>query len=402
MQLEKNHNTCIQFIFCCALLSLEMIIFLSNDMFLPAVHEIATKFTINQATAQQSVTLWFIGSAMIQLMSGPLDERFGHKKTLIAGILNFTLASLMCFYATNYTIFSIGRFFEGASVGLILTAGYSLIHETNSSIKAIKTISIMRAFSIIPAAIGPTIGAIFISFFNWQSMFLWFTLLSFCLAIIFYFYTPPCKQNLSTTINIKQIISSYLRMFKTKKMMGYAISSTFILMLLVFWIVESVKIIIQHNQQSIKTYGIIQCSVALMLSVGSMFAAKISKSANLKLSIASILSINFLCMTLGYALLRIFKIPISFSAILVGITFLCSGTISEILNRLAIESSPESVGMSNSFIIAVRSIGASVACLIGGLVLINMQTFFAISSIYTFISLIIFIQYKKVTLKEIS
>lgn len=400
MRSQENNDALVQLIFFSALLAIEMIIFLSNDMFLPAVNEIAEKFTISIATAQQSVTLWFAGSAILQLLSGPLDERFGHKKTLIAGILNFSLASLLCFYAEDYTAFSIGRFLEGASVGLILTAGYSLIHETNNSVTAIKIISIMRAFSIIPAAIGPTVGGVFLSYFDWRLMFLWFGLLSFFAVGVLYFYTPKCEQKLIPALKIKEISSSYMRMLKAKKMIGYTICSTLIFMLLVFWIVESVRIIIDHEQESIKMYGIIQCSVALMLSVGSMFAGRIGRASNLKLTISTILGIKFLFMLAGYLLLKMVDAPIQFSAIFVGAIFLLSGVVSEIINRLAIEHSPESVTMSNAFIIAVRAAGGAIACVNSSFFTIDMKTFFAISAVYTIMSFIIFASHKEIALKH--
>src|ERR671922_689178 len=69
---------------------------LSIDMFLPSLPAMTVAFGSDAATAQLTVTLFLAGLAVSQLLWGPLSDRFGRRRVLLAGLTLYALAGTAC------------------------------------------------------------------------------------------------------------------------------------------------------------------------------------------------------------------------------------------------------------------------------------------------------------------
>ena len=71
------------------------------DLYLPAFSELAKRFSTTTAQVSLTVSSYFIGMAIGQILYGPLLDRFGRKLPLYAGLLIFIAASLACIAAQS-------------------------------------------------------------------------------------------------------------------------------------------------------------------------------------------------------------------------------------------------------------------------------------------------------------
>src|SRR5882757_6472210 len=85
------------------------------DLYLPAFAQIANDFKTNTATISLSVSSYFIGMAIGQILYGPFLDRYGRKRPLYVGLLIFMLASVGCMQAWNVTSLITFRFFQALS-----------------------------------------------------------------------------------------------------------------------------------------------------------------------------------------------------------------------------------------------------------------------------------------------
>ena len=65
------------FIFPVLLMSYEMVSYLSNDAYLPALPQIMYDLATTHRFTQLTLTSFYIGGALTQLFIGPVSERFG-------------------------------------------------------------------------------------------------------------------------------------------------------------------------------------------------------------------------------------------------------------------------------------------------------------------------------------
>ncbi len=99
-----------------ALIFYEVTNYLATDMYIPALPNIMQDFHANAYTAQLTLTVWFIGSASMQLLIGPLADHYGRRPILFCGAFVFILSTLSCVLASNMNMLLVARFFQGSAI----------------------------------------------------------------------------------------------------------------------------------------------------------------------------------------------------------------------------------------------------------------------------------------------
>ena len=88
------------------LVLLEIVVYLSQDMYLPALPRVQHSFGVGQSAAQLSIAAWSLGAALVQLLAGPLSDRLGRRAMLLAGVVAFVLASAACALGGGFAVFA--------------------------------------------------------------------------------------------------------------------------------------------------------------------------------------------------------------------------------------------------------------------------------------------------------
>ena len=164
--------------------------YLANDMYLPALPQITTDLFTTVHTAQQTLTVFFLGAASLQLFLGPLSDRLGRRPIFFAGGFIFILSTAFCMLATHIHTLLIARFFQGCAVCFIVTAGYSTIHEIYDHIKAIQILAIMASITVIAPAFGPLLGSLVLHWGSWRWIF-GLLLIWACIALLALWFLMP-------------------------------------------------------------------------------------------------------------------------------------------------------------------------------------------------------------------
>src|SRR5260221_3112009 len=82
------------------------------DLYLPAFASIASDFKTNTATVSLSVSSYFIGMAIGQILYGPFLDRYGRKRPLYIGLFIFIFTSVGCMLSWNVSSLVAFRFFQ--------------------------------------------------------------------------------------------------------------------------------------------------------------------------------------------------------------------------------------------------------------------------------------------------
>jgi EmrB/QacA subfamily drug resistance transporter len=116
-----------------------------------------------------SYTLAFAG---LLITFGAIGDRIGHKRVLVAGMVVFTLGSLVSAYAQNPGELIIGRIVMGIGGSAIMPATLAVITHVFEPNERPKAIGIWGGSVGLGAAIGPVVGGSLIEHFWWGSVFL--------------------------------------------------------------------------------------------------------------------------------------------------------------------------------------------------------------------------------------
>jgi DHA1 family bicyclomycin/chloramphenicol resistance-like MFS transporter len=145
--------------------------FAALHMVVPALPLLASVFDRGPAQVQLVLTLYFLGIAVGQLVYGPVSDRFGRRRVLIAGLLLFLGGTVLCGWAQSLPMLLAGRVAQavGACAGLVL--GRAIIRDVYDREGSARGIAlVMMAMSLAPA-VSPAIGAFITEWFGWRAMF---------------------------------------------------------------------------------------------------------------------------------------------------------------------------------------------------------------------------------------
>lgn len=84
----------------------------SIDMYLPGFTDIAKTFNTPVSKVALSLSSFFVGMGIGQLLYGPLLDRFGRKSPLYVGLLIYCLASVGCAFAPSIDVLIALRFVQ--------------------------------------------------------------------------------------------------------------------------------------------------------------------------------------------------------------------------------------------------------------------------------------------------
>jgi DHA1 family bicyclomycin/chloramphenicol resistance-like MFS transporter len=144
---------------------------LSTDMYLPAFPAIEAELGRGWGGVQATLSAWFLGLAVGQLVQGTLADRLGRRRPLIIGTAVYTLASIGCALASDMAMLSLFRCvaaFGGAASAVIPRA---MVRDLATGLAAARLMS--RLMLVMGAApiLAPSLGGLLLEAGGWRSIF---------------------------------------------------------------------------------------------------------------------------------------------------------------------------------------------------------------------------------------
>ncbi len=179
---------------------------LAQVIIVPALPDLGIIFSSDYRTIQLSVSAFSIGAAIVNLIAGPLSDRFGRRPIAIGFFIIFILSSLGSYFSENIYIFLLFRFFQASSAaGMVLAR--VIVGDIYSGSKATVMFGYISTIMAIGPLIGPLLGGLISDYFGSMQIFNFLTILGLMLfGLILY---DLDETNLNRSPNMLSQIKSY-------------------------------------------------------------------------------------------------------------------------------------------------------------------------------------------------
>src|SRR4051812_43641983 len=117
------------------------------------------------------VSSYAVANVIILPLTAWLGERFGKKRYFIFSLVAFTLASILCGFATNLPMLVVSRVLQGLGGGGLLAKAQSILFETFPREEQAMAQGFFGAIVIAGPAIGPTLGGYLVTNVDWRWIF---------------------------------------------------------------------------------------------------------------------------------------------------------------------------------------------------------------------------------------
>lgn len=160
---------------------------LATDLYLPSLPHIARHFGAAPAAVQQTLSLFVLGFALLQLVSGPLSDRFGRRPVLISGLILYALASLACVFAPTLEVLVAGRFLQAIGCCTVVVVARAMVHDIYPDAEGAHVLARISTFYALAPLLGPLLGAYLQVSHGWRAAFVVYSLAGGLLTAIAYF-----------------------------------------------------------------------------------------------------------------------------------------------------------------------------------------------------------------------
>lgn len=187
----------------CVLALLSIFPPLATDMYLSAIGELAVALDASHAAAELSLSLFFLGLCVGQLLIGPLIDAYGRKLPLLLGAGLFVMTSIGLLIVRDVHIFNALRFLQaiGACAGMVV--GRVIVMDLYEGRKAAKVLTILVMLMTLGPILAPFLGSLLLGAFGWESIFVVLVLigvLAFVLVAAIIPETLPVSKRRSGTV----------------------------------------------------------------------------------------------------------------------------------------------------------------------------------------------------------
>ena len=184
---------------------------LSMAIYAPAMPELVRAFTTTDAAIKASLSFYFGGFAVAQLLAGAASDAFGRRPSSFVFLSIYLAGGMLACFAPSVEWLLAGRLVQGIGASVGMTVARAIVRDQFTGVEAARIMNFIGMILGIGPALGPTIGGLMLQFFGWQAVFLVMIGLGLC-ALFIVFRMPETTTPDPTRARPGMVLSTYGRL----------------------------------------------------------------------------------------------------------------------------------------------------------------------------------------------
>jgi len=159
---------------------------------LPAMAE---AFSASFQQVQWIVLAYLLAITTLIVSVGRLGDIAGRRRLLLAGILLFTVASVLCGVAPTLWLLIAARAEQGLGAAIMMALTMALVGETVPKARTGSAMGLLGTMSAVGTALGPSLGGVLISGFGWRAIFLVMATMGILTLVLAHRFLPADRRS---------------------------------------------------------------------------------------------------------------------------------------------------------------------------------------------------------------
>lgn len=197
---------------------------LNMSLFLPSLNAIAAEYGVDYGVMQLAVSGYFAATAVMQILVGPISDRFGRRPVVLVGFAIFTLASAGAALAPSGAAF-LGFRLVQATVATGMVLSRAVVRDLVSQDKAASMIGYVTLGMSIMPMIGPFIGGAVDQFLGWRANFWLLTLMGFLMVVLV--WADQGETVRDRGLPFREQVKQYPALLGSPRFWGYVMCTAF-------------------------------------------------------------------------------------------------------------------------------------------------------------------------------
>ncbi|MFF3762615.1 Bcr/CflA family multidrug efflux MFS transporter [Streptomyces sp. NPDC001922] len=144
---------------------------LSMDMYLPALPAVTDALHTPAATVQLTLTACLAGMALGQLVVGPMSDKWGRRRPLVAGMTIYVVATAVCAFAPTIELLIAFRLLQGLAGAAGIVIARAVVRDLYDGVAMARFFSSLMLVSGAAPVVAPLVGGQVLRFTDWRGVF---------------------------------------------------------------------------------------------------------------------------------------------------------------------------------------------------------------------------------------
>lgn len=237
------------------------------DIMLPGLQQIGEALGEADPNQRQLVIpAYMLGFGVLQLVFGPLADRFGRRKPLLAGLAVYCLAALSAFIVPDFNALVALRFLQGAGAAASAVIAIAVVRDTYVGDQMAKTLSLVFMVLMVSPILAPSLGQLLLTLMSWRGLFAFMA--GFCglVTLWVYFRLPETlKPENRRAFTPSSIVEGFAIVFGNRVSLTYIMATALLFGTLMGFLTSAQQIYVGH-------YGVGQWFPAFFAAGGAISA----------------------------------------------------------------------------------------------------------------------------------
>ena len=182
----------------------------STDMYVPSMPGIGTAFGATTQQVQLTISSYLVGFAVGQIVYGPLSDRYGRKPVLVAALLLYCTATLLCPISTSIDMLIVLRLFQAFGGCGATVLARAVVRDLYAGARAGREMAIIAVVMGLAPLVAPLIGGVLETYFDWRAIFVVMALIGLeCLALVWWYLPETLKERAAEPVSLVSVLKSY-------------------------------------------------------------------------------------------------------------------------------------------------------------------------------------------------
>lgn len=197
----------------------------ASSVYLPSMPAMEIGLNASRGAVQATMTAYLAAFAVMQVVYGPLADRFGRRPIMLLGGLLFVSGSLLCVGAESIEAVILGRMVQamGACAGVVASRAVTRDLFEGAELSKVMA-AIAMAFSAVPA-LAPVVGGVLQEAAGWRASFAASALFGGIVLAAVAFWLRETNRSLQTRLSFGSVWAGYRMVAGNKQFRAYAFTT---------------------------------------------------------------------------------------------------------------------------------------------------------------------------------
>lgn len=166
---------------------------ISMALYTPAMPTLVRVFDTDVSSVKLTLTVYFLGFALAQLICGPMSDAWGRRPVVLAFTALYFVGGLMAVFAPSIPWLLAARIVQGVGAAAGIAIARAVVRDLFTGRQSAQVMNMIGLMLMAAPAMAPTIGGLTLEFLGWRAIFVMMAAYGVVIMIIFSVAVPETR-----------------------------------------------------------------------------------------------------------------------------------------------------------------------------------------------------------------